>query len=577
MMKYKLIAKSLNSLQNPIETVLKNRGIENVEEYLSLTTASRDTYLNLDLIHEAVELFDKHFQSKDPIGILADNDVDGVCSATLMYKFIKDLDSDYNVRIYVHQKNKSHGLADKDVDLDADIKLLIVPDAGSNDIYEHQELYQKGISCICLDHHQVTTLMYDNPAIIVNNQTSKNYQNKNCCGASITMEFCRALDEFYWEDICDKYLDLVAIANVCDVMMLSETETRAIINEGLGQINNKMLQEIIKAQEFSMKGIVNPHTVGFYIGPLINAFIRLATYEERVLLIKAFCEDESETFEYTKRGESFPIEENIYEHVVRLMKSYKGKQDRTRDKAVGLLLHKALELKDDKVVIIDGTKEIEGPLAGLVAIRISETIHKPVLLVRKNDDCLAGSGRAFNNCSIEDFRGLVEECPYMDWGQGHNSAFGCQMPKDNIDLAKQWFNEKLQDVDMEKIYHVDFIVDVDDIDVGFIKAIGDNQNLWGHGVDEPMVAVENITIKRSDINIQGKNFDSVTFTINDIKFVQFKMSEDDELLAWASEWDGKDTDKITLNVVGEVSISEYKGIYTPQLIIKESMVCNENI
>ena len=573
-MQYKLIAGSLNNLQNPIETVLKNRGIENVEEYLALTTAPRDTYSNLDFIQEAVELFDKHFQDKDPIGILADNDVDGVCSATLMYNFIKSLDESYDVRIYVHHRNKSHGLADKDFDLDSDIKLLIVPDAGSNDIEEHGLLSEHGVSCICADHHHVTANIANSPAIIVNNQISDNYQNKNCCGASITLEFCRALEEFYWEDICDQYLDLVAVANVCDVMLISEPETRAIINEGLGQINNKMLQEIIKAQEFSMKGIVNPHTVGFYIGPLINAFIRLATFEERELLIKAFCEDESETFEYTKRGESFPVEENIYEHVVRLMKSYQGKQDRSRDKAVSILLNKALEFEDDKVVIIDGTNEIEGPLAGLVAIKISESIHKPVLLVRKNDGCLAGSGRAFNNCPIEDFRGLVEECPYMDWGQGHNSAFGCQMPLNNIDDARCWFNEELKDVNMEKVYHVDFIVDIDDINVSFIKTIDEHQNLWGHGVDEPVIAVEHLTIKRPDINVQGKNFDSVAFTVNDIKFVQFKMSEDDELLAWASAWDGEDTDEITLNVVGEVSISEYKGVYTPQMIIKESLITN---
>ena len=573
-MQYRLINGSLNDIRNPIETVLKNRGIENVEEYLELTTAPRDTYSNLDFIKEAVELFDKHFQDKDPIGILADNDVDGVCSATLMYNFIKSLDKSYDVRIYVHHRNKSHGLADKDFDLDSDIKLLIVPDAGSNDIEEHGLLSEHGVSCICADHHHVTANIANSPAIIVNNQISDNYQNKNCCGASITLEFCRALEEFYWEDICDQHLDLVAVANVCDVMLISEPETRAIINEGLGQINNKMLQEIIKAQEFSMKGIVNPHTVGFYIGPLINAFIRLATFEERELLIKAFCEDESETFEYTKRGESFPVEENIYEHVVRLMKSYKGKQDRSRDKAVSILLNKALEFEDDKVIIIDGTKEIEGPLAGLVAIKISESIHKPVLLVRKNDGCLAGSGRAFNNCPIEDFRGLVEECPYMDWGQGHNSAFGCQMPINNIDDARGWFNEELKDVNMEKVYHVDFIIDMDDINVSFIKTIDEHQNLWGHGLDEPLVVIENITVKRPDIHVQGKNFDSVAFTVNDIKFVQFRMDEDNELLAWASAWDGADTDEITLNVVGEVSISEYKGVYTPQMIIKESLITN---
>jgi hypothetical protein len=52
------------------------------------------------------------------------------------------------------------------------------------------------------------------------------------------------------------------------------------------------------------------------------------------------------------------------------------------------------------------------------------------------------------------------------------------------------------------------------------------------------------------------------------------MTEDNELLSWASAWDGNENDEITLNVVGEVSISEYKGIYTPQVIIKESQITN---
>lgn len=571
-MRYKLIEGSLNDTSRPIETVLLNRGIKDYKQYLSLNKSSRDTYYNLDNIQAAIEMFDKHFQHKDPIGILMDNDVDGTCSATLMYKFIKGLDENYDVRIYVHQKNKSHGLADRDFDFDDDIKLLIVPDAGSNDVEEHCILSENGVSCICADHHQVTANIENSPAIILNNQSSAEYANKNCCGASITLEFCRALEEYYWEDICDNYLDLVAVANVCDVMSISEHETKAIINEGLSNINNKMLQAIIEAQEFSMKGIVNPHTVGFYIGPLINAFIRLATFEERMLLIRAFCEDESETFEYTKRGEVFPIEENIYEHVVRLMKSYKGKQDRTRDKAVKLLLNKAEKCTDDKVAIIDATQEIDGPLTGLVAIRISEAIHKPVLLVREHEGNLSGSGRAFNNCPIEDFRGLVEQCPHTIFAQGHPSAYGVSIYADKIDEITKWLNEKLEDVNMEKIYHVDFMIDIDDINIGFIKEIDNYKNLWGHGVAEPIIAIENITIPRSDIQVQGKNFDSIAFNIDGIKFVQFKMSEDDALLNWISEWDGDPNEEIVINIVGEVSISEYKGIYTPQVIIKESQV-----
>jgi single-stranded-DNA-specific exonuclease len=256
------------------------------------------------------------------------------------------------------------------------------------------------------------------------------------------------------------------------------------------------------------------------------------------------------------------------------MKSYKGKQDRSRDKAVKLLLEKASDYENDKVAIIDATEEIDGPLTGLVAIKISESIHKPVLLVRKHEGSLSGSGRAFNNCPIEDFRYLVEECPYTDWAHGHGAAFGCQLPADNIDNARVWFNDNLKDINMDKVYHVDFITDVDDLSINFIQTIDQYQDLWGHGLSEPLIAIENITIKRSDIQIQGKNFDSVAFTINDIKFVEFKMEEDNKLLQWVSAWDGDKSDEITLNIVGEVSLNEYKGVYTPQVIIKESMITN---
>lgn len=569
-MRYELIGS--NDTKNAIRTVLLNRGIEDYNGYVALKEASRSTYEDLDYIQEAVELFDKHYNARNPIGILADNDIDGQTSCALMYKWIKTFDPEYDVRLYVHGKNKSHGLTDRDFDIDDDVKLLITPDAASNDLEEHNRLHEIGIDCLCLDHHHVEINIEDSPAVIVNNQSSKNYNNKNCCGASVTLEFCRALDNYYWTEICDDYLDLVAVANVCDVMMLSEFETRAVVNEGLVNINNKLLKEIIKAQDFSMKGRVNPHTVGFYVGPPFNSMIRLGSYEDRVLLLKAFCEIEDETFEYTKRGEAFPIEENIYEHVVRLARSYKGRQDRARDKAVATLLKKASKYEIDKVAIIDATEEIEGPLTGLVAIKISESINRPVLLLRKHEGNLSGSGRAFDSCPIEDFRKLVEDCPYSILSSGHSGAFGSSILADKVDEARQWFNEQLANVNMEKIYHVDFIFDMDDIDVGFIHTIDQNQDLWGHGLDEPLIVVKNIVVKRSDIRIQGKESNSVAFMINDIKYVQFKMAEDNKLLTWASEWDGDDDDEITINIVGEVSLNEYKGIYTPQVMIKENEI-----
>lgn len=129
---------------------------------------------------------------------------------------------------------------------------------------------------------------------------------------------------------------------------------------------------------------------------------------------------------------------------------------------------------------------------------------------------------------------------------------------------------------MDKVYFTDFILDADDINIRFIQDIDAHQNLWGHGVDEPVIAIENITIMRPDIHIQGKNFDSVAFTINDIKYVMFKMDTSEPLLEWASSWDGEDTDTITMNAIVEVSLNEYKGVYTPQCMIKDYVITAQN-
>ena len=568
-MQYRLIG--TNDTKNIIKTVLINRGIEDWNGYLNLNKAPRDTYHNLDNIEEAVELFDWHFSRKHPMAILVDNDVDGSCSSTYMFKFIKALDPDYDVRMYVHQKNKSHGL-DGDFDIDEDVKLLIVPDAGSNDVDEHKRLHEIGIDCLCLDHHQVTADISESPAIIINNQISNNYKNKGCCGASITLEFCRALDEFYWEDICDSLLDLVAVANVCDIMPITEFETRAVINEGLSNINNKMLQEIIKVQDYSMKGIVSPHTVGFYVGPLINAFIRMATFEERQLLARAFCEDESETFFYTKRGATEQTEENIYEHVARLMVSYKGKQDRQRKKAVPQLVEMGKQ-DSGKVAIIDATKILDTALTGVAAIKVSETLNVPTLLLQKrNDTTYGGSGRVFDHCPVEDFRALVDECPYTTLAQGHPGAFGIEIPVENVKLVREWINNKLKDVDMEKVYYVDFEVDADELTIPMFQTLDKSKAIWGHNVKEPLFAIKNLHITSSNSRICGKSQNTIQIYDDEtnVKYVMFLCYGEEDLYQWIYNNWGDDEAYIT--VIGTLGLSMFDGKLESQVIIKDARI-----
>lgn len=291
-LKYKLIGN--NDTTNILKTVLNNRGIENYNKYLALCDNCSDDWNNLDNVDDAVTYFNYHLSNHHSIAILQDTDPDGVCSSTIMYQYIKLMDADYPVSIVVHKQNKSHGLAFWDFDIPDNTKLLIIPDAGSNDVDECKKLINDGIGVIVLDHHQVSTDKL-NPAVVVNNQTSNGYPNKEACGAHVTYNFLQALDDYYWNDFCEEYFtDLVALADISDVMSMKSFNTRAMVNYGIDNINNKMFKEILNAQEFSTKGIVSPFTIAFYVTPLINAFLRSATYEERQILARAFYEDESE-------------------------------------------------------------------------------------------------------------------------------------------------------------------------------------------------------------------------------------------------------------------------------------------
>ena len=567
-MRYKIIGS--NDPNNIIKTVLNNRGIEDWKTYLSLNSINDEEYKGLDNIDEAVNCFDSHVMNGDDIGILFDTDTDGICSGTIMYKYVKNVAPDCNVHMIIHKREKAHGLSSKDFELPEDIKLLIIPDSSSNDIEDCQELINKGIDIIIADHHHKSDER-DNPAILINNQTSDNYPNKAACGAHITYDFCKALDEYYWNDYADELLDLVALADIADVMDIKSFSTRAAINVGLSNINNKMFKALLEAQEFSTKGIISPFTISFYISPLINAFLRMATFDERVLLAKAFCEDESKTFLYTKRGEDFPTEENIYEHVVRLMKSYKGKQDRLRKKALPELV-KIGKNKNDKVAIIDATGILDTALTGVVAIKVSEELNVPVLLLQQrgdNKDVYGGSGRAFDNCPIEDLRAMVDKCPYTTLAQGHNSAFGIEIPKENVRLVSQWLNEQLAGVSMEKVYNVDFEVDAEDLDVFMFQTLDHNKTLWGHGVQEPLFAIKDLRITSDNARICGKKQDTIQIydEITDVKYVMFFCKENNELLQWLSNnWGDQEAD---ITIIGTLGLSLYEGKLDNQVIIKD--------
>ena len=590
-MKYKLYENEINS-DNVLEKVLWNRGIYDYRKYLSLDKSVEIPYNKLNNITDAVNVFMKHYDKKNKISILVDVDVDGYTAAASMYKYIKKLDSNYPVEYIMHKENKAHGLS-KDVVIPEGAKLLIIPDAGTNDYEQCLHLLLDGVveDILILDHHQAEDKGIKNNeldhVVIVNNQMSENYTNKDLCGVGIVYKFLQALDEATWNEYADDFLDLVAFGNISDVMNMTSYETRYLTNKGLANIKNKFFKALIKAQEFSMKGKINIRNIQFYNTPICNGCIRCGSDEERELMFRAFIEQD-EFFEYKKRATkdkpAETIQENIYDRAARLSKNAKARQDKIRDKGVEEIckLINNTYNKDNKVLMVDITDIIDNRgLTGVLAIKIAEMYNKPCILLKKfinenNEIVYGGSARNINNSPIDSLKDIVNKTGTFLMAQGHANAHGISIATNKIEEANERFNELLKDIEYDATYIVDYILDCNELDPLLPIEMAKFDNIVAQGVSEPLVAIENIKLTREDINLIGKTSNTLKFTLpNGVEFVQFFCKNGMELYDWVNEtWDTSES--IVVNIVGQPGVNDFMGAKTPQIVIKDVEIIENN-
>ena len=574
-MNYRLIKNSLNDIDNPKQTILLNRGIENWKQYLNLSEDCTHDFNLLDNIDKAVGCFINHIEKKSRIHIIVDSDVDGYTSASMVYRYIKHLGEDINVTYSLHTK-KQHGIS-KDIEIPKDCELLIIPDAGSNDIEQCKELVEKGIDVIILDHHICDK--ENDFAIVVNNQMC-DYPNKNFCGAGIVYKFLKAIDDELWEDYADKMLDIVALGNISDVMDMRECETRYYVDLGLSKIRSKLFKALIEKQSYSMNGVVNITSVQFYVTPILNSMIRVGSAEDKDLLFRAFIETD-EVFKYKKRGETEESDEDIYTRAARLCYNAKNRQGKEVQKGVDAIdeLIQEKEIYKDKVMFINVSDILGETLTGLVAIKIAEKYNRPCLLLRRQkvreDGSLyyGGSCRNFDNSPIESLKDFLDSTGTFEFVQGHDNAAGISIPRENVAKSIKLCNERLADIDFQKCFNVDFDINASDLSVGFIKAIDEMKDIFGQGIKEPLVHIKNIPIWSENFFVMGKNSNSWK-VINDegYAFVKFNVDVDkDEVLQiYNSNLDREEEYSLgNIDVVGTVSINNYNNILTPQIIIKD--------
>ena len=559
-MKIKLVNDNITS--DYTKNLLRARGVDNIDDFLSPSEKNLQSWEDLDNIKLGVDLVKNTINDKKPYAILIDPDNDGFTSFAILYQYLKRLNPEKEIEYFVHSA-KQHGLEDTyQVFQDKEYSVVFLPDSSSND-----GVFAKEINApICvIDHHEIDNEPSDN-MIVINNQSSAKYKNKYLSGAGMVWQFCRAMDYYFGHEWAYDYTDLAAVGICGDAMSGLEIENQYIWSYGFSHINNFFLKTLIDKQNFSMKGIVNPTTVAFYISPLLNAVTRVGTTEEKLHMAEAFINGEK-LIPSNKKGHKGELVALAAE-ATRECVNAKSRQARILDnieEKIDIKINKK-DLLINKVLFVelDDDDDFPSTLNGLLATRLTNKYSRPAIVARANDDgYIRGSARAIKTENMDSFKQYLEESEMFEYVLGHPLAFGCSISSYNLDKFFSYSNDSLKDVELgEKCYSVNFIRDAMDNDIdNLIRDVGEYEYIWSNQNDEPTLYIDNIILSANEIQIIGTNRDTVKFTKNGITYIKFKANELIDELSGMKD--------IIMKIVGRCNINEWNGIKNPQIIIDD--------
>lgn len=575
-MKYKLKTPITHNPAECIAELLRAKGVEDIDGYVNPSSFYELDPENLDNIYDGAQLLMKHLNNNSKILFVVDCDCDGFMSSAILYLYLKNLYPDANFS-YVCHEHKAHGVEDMvDYIIDSDFDLIIEPDAGSSEADLHKLIKEAGKDILVLDHHQYEN--NDEYAIIINNQSSKDYPNKSLCGAGVVYKFCQYMDFLNETSYAEQYMDLCSVALIGDVMSFKYPETRYYVTEGLKNIVNGGLKEMIKAQSFSLfkySKELTPVGVAFYIVPLINAIVRVGTDDEKRMMFEMLINPDKKVQtnkQGAKKGDMIPIGEEL----CRIATNTRSRQNRIKDKAVEMLDTRLMKSDRiyDKILIIEVEPQDKIPqeLTGLIAQQFLSKYNRPSILVRRsNDGYLRGSIRGSDTFEeVNDFRQFLLDSGLVEGVFGHPNAAGVEIKASNEQKLIDYANQHISDKGLDSSYEVDFIFERDESFSNTVLAIANASNLWGNDVKEPMIVAENIPFNSSNVMIMGENKSSVKFTYNGVEYVRFKDADFAQLMSgiplgvitvygkcMKNTWAGRTTAQI---VISDYNISELEEV-----------------
>lgn len=463
----------------PFAAMLARRGLADdaaIESFLhpeSQELADPFAFSDMD---RAVSRIRRAIAEGERICVYGDYDTDGVCATAILFDALRTCGADA-AYLLPSRFGEGYGLNNTAVDaMRADgVRLIVTVDNG---ISAHAEIdYAKtlGMDTVVTDHHRCHETLPNADAVVCASRTDQDPALHCLCGAAVAMLLAEALGLRI-----GKYLPIAALATMADVVPLRAIN-RTIVKKGLPLIGMQpglaALLDAAGVTEIAGEGVLS-----FILAPRINAAGRMgdATRAVRLLL----TEDEGERQALAAELES----ENI--------------RRRTEEQRILKEAEAQIKESEPRILVLRGTDWNTGVI-GIVASRILERRHCPVLLFSEVNGVLVGSGRSVG--SVDLFALLTRHRELLVRFGGHRLAAGATVAISAFETLRTALSDDLAErfpmglPEEERV--VEDTLALSEITPAFARELG-YLSPFGEENRAPLFAIEGTL---SDVRTMGKD------------------------------------------------------------------------
>lgn len=489
-------------------------------------------------IHQAIE-------NQEPILIFGDYDADGVTSTSVMMLTLKELGA--IVDFYIPNRF-TEGYGPNEPAFrhahESGVKLIITVDTGISAVHEASVLKNLGVDLIITDHHEPGPILPEALAIIHPKLPGSTYPFKELAGVGVAFKLSQAL----LGQLPEHLLEFVAIGTIADLVPLVD-ENRYLVKRGLKKIRSSSRSGIkaLCKQAGIEQQTIDEETIGFTIGPRINAVGRLDSADPAVHLLLSEDLDEAEM-----------LAEEI--------DSY----NKERQRIVSSIADEAIQQVNDfypigeNSVIVVGQEGWNAGVVGIVASRLVEAFYRPTIVLSfdREKGIAKGSARSIEGFDL--FKNLSTCREILPHFGGHPMAAGMTLKLEDVDELRSRLNElavnQLSEEDFIPITVVDLEMSIKDVQ---LNALEELQLLapFGTSNKKPKIFVRDANI--TQIKKIGANQSHLKLTLEHegsiLDGIGFHLGEKVDHISPQSK----------LSVVGELSINEWNNIRKPQIFLHD--------